>query len=416
VINEEIGVSANFGRKIRVQVKKNFSAQVKFLSSLVKAKSANPHTPENSKKNEPIEAEVAELIVNKLNAIKVRSRRMGAGSKRKNVVCYWGPSRFRKSLILNGHMDTTVPGDNYKGDPFSGSVRGDRLYGVGAYDMKSSLSAFVYVVKALKDLGVDLDGRLILQFVVDEETGACSRWGTKYLLAQGVKSKVAIVAEPGTQIGIGHRGGYRFKLTTEGEAVHTGVSVWQRREKGRNAIVDMARTIAALQNLEIPFKSAKVFPNKKPIITFPTIISGGKSINVVPDKCEAYGDVRLMPGNSDRQVKIWIKEKLASMEGLKYEIKDLLFAPAMEIDEKEEIVALLKEEYEKVGKQQPVVEGIGPWNDAWMFAKKDIPAVTQMPLVGNGAHGDNEWISLRSLRQLTEVLMRVVVGYLGVRK
>ncbi|MBI4035155.1 MAG: M20 family metallopeptidase [Candidatus Chisholmbacteria bacterium] len=409
------GSFQSWGRRIARVVEKNFEEQVAFLGKLVRARSSNPASPDESSAKTPIEKEVAELIYQKLVKVGLKPVRIGVSNSRQNVVGYFGDQK-RKSLILNGHMDTVPPVEDYSLSPFSGTVRRDRLYGVGALDMKGSLSAYVYAVKALKDIGVSLSGRVILEFVVDEESGACSKWGTSYLLGRGITAKAAIIAEPsgdGDKIGIGHRGGYRFKLKTKGEGIHTGVKAWERKEAGRNAIVDMALVVEKLANLEIPFKPARAFPGRMPVLTFPTKISGGVSINMVPDRCVAYGDVRLMPGNSDTQVRLWIQEKLGGL-GIDYEIEDLLFVPSMEIDPKEEIVSKMAVQVEAVAKIKPRLEGIGPWNDAWMLIKRDIPTVCQVPLIGGGAHGADEWVDLKSLRQLTEVLARVMVDYLGV--
>lgn len=45
------------------------------------------------------------------------------------------------------------------------------LFGRGASDMKSGLAAMIYAVKAIKTCGVELDGRIGLTIVPDEETG-----------------------------------------------------------------------------------------------------------------------------------------------------------------------------------------------------------------------------------------------------
>lgn len=402
--------------KITKAVEKNFSDQVGFASELVQTKSENPYTPELSMKNIPIELGVANIIYEKLQKIGIMPKRIGVSKKRPNVVCYVGPKRFRKSLILNGNMDTTPAGADYTREPFSGAVREGRLYGVGAADMKGTLSAYVYAVKALIDAGVDLDGRLILEFVVDEEPGGCSEFGTAYLLKQGIKARAAIIGKPGTKkISIGNRGGYRFKLTTYGEAVHTGRRAWEKKEAGRNAILDMAKAIVALEDIEVPFKPARAFPGRIPVFTFPTKITGGVSVNSVPDKCEAYGDVRLMPGNSDRQVKIWIREKLSTIPGMRYDLEDLLFVPSYDIDKKEEIVELLYEHAKGVLKFAPKIEGSGPWNDAWMLVTRDIPTVSGFGPEGEGHHGVDEWVNLDSLKKVTEIYARVIVDYLGVK-
>lgn len=246
--------------------------------------------------------------------------------------------------------------------------------------------------------------------------GGCSEFGTNFLLRQGIRARMAIIGKPGTDtISIGTRGGYRFKLTTFGEAIHTGRKAWERKEMGKNAILDMARASVALEDIEIPFKPARAFPGRSPVFTFPTKIAGGVSINAVPDKCVAYGDVRLMPGNSDRQVKIWIREKLNDVLGLGYELEDLLFVPSVEIDRKEEIVELLSLHSKKILKTIPRVQGSGPWNDSWMFITRDVPCISGFGPDGEGHHGANEWVDLESLQSVTEIYARVIVDYLGIR-
>ncbi len=407
--------SSALERSISKVIKKNFSEQVAFLASLVRARSVNHFTPEESKVDEPIEREVAEMIRKRLKKWGLKPKFVGASTARPNVVCSLGLKRARKSLLLNGHMDTAVPSEDYTLAPFSGAVRGNRLYGVGAFDMKGSLTAYMYAAKALAEVGVQLDGRLILAFVVDQEPGASSAWGTAYLLSKGLLAKAAVVGEPGTgKIAVGHRGGYRFKLTTFGEAVNTGVSSWEKGEQGRNAIVDMARVITALQKLEIPFKSARAFPGREPVFTFPVKIRGGAAVAMVPERCVAYGDVRLLPGNSDKQVRMLIKEKLLQLADIKYEIEDILFVPAVEVDTKEEIVETLSEVARETLGHKSVIEGAGPWNDAWMLIKRDIPTVCGFGPDGEGAHGPDEWVDLESLRKVTEIYAKLAVRYLGV--
>lgn len=409
-------ISDDISSLIDTAVSKNFDSQVKFLSRLVQTSSQNEFTPERSSAKEPVETKVAELIYEKLKSMKLAPKKMGVSLKRPNIVCNVGPKRYRKSLILNGHMDTVSVSDAAKGNPLSGQVRNDKLYGLGALDMKGTLSAYVYAVKAIQDMGINLDGKLTLAFVVDEEPGACSEWGTKYLLTKGVRAKAAIVGEPWTHtIAVGHRGGYRFKVTTFGEAVHTGLSLWEKKKMGRNAITDMMEAVRSLKKLEIPFKTAKMFPGRKPVFTFPTMVTGGKSINVVPDVCSAYGDVRLMPGNSGEQVKIWIKDKLSKIPGIKFEVEDLLFVPAVEIDPKEEIVTCLADNAKSVLGKKPQIRGVGPWNDAWMYITSDIPAIGGFGPDGANPHQVDEWVSLSSLKEVTRIYAMTIIDYLGQR-
>lgn len=405
-------------KRIEKRIEKNFSDQTEFLIELIKARSSNPFTSEDSPKDKPVELKVARRIYQKLKQLKLSPRNIGATKFRPNVVCYIGPDRFRKSLMLNGHMDTAETAEGWTVNPFAATLKDGKLFGLGVYDMKASLAAYIFAVQALLAERIKLDGRLVLEFVVDEEAGACSKFGTDFLADKGIFAKAAIIGEPGTgKICIGHRGGYRFKITTIGEAVHTGMSAWERKEKGRNAILDMARVAVALQEMELPYKPARAFPGRIPVFTFPTKISGGKAINTVPDRCVAEGDVRLMPGNSDCQVRLWMEDCLKERcPDVVYEIKDLVYVPAIEIIKNEEVVERLLSNATEVLKRKPKIAGAGPWNDAWMLVTRDIPTVAGFGPDGGNAHAADEFVDLASLKDVTKIYARTVVEYLGIKK
>lgn len=410
--------SAGLFRRLKKRIDKNFPDQTLFLKSLVKARSANPFSSDQSPQDQPLEAKVARLIVGFLKDLKLSPRRIGITRDRQNVVCHLGPDRFRKSLILNGHMDTVEPAAGWTMDPFAAEIKDNKLFGLGALDMKGSLSAYLFAVKSLLQEKVKLDGRLTLEFVVDEESGAASPYGTQLLLQKGFTAKAALIGEPGTgKVAIGHRGGYRFRLTTVGEAVHTGTSVWEKKQKGRNAILDMAKVTCALQKIELPYKPARAFPGRIPVFTFPTKIEGGKTINMVPDRCWAEGDVRLMPGNSDKQVRMWIEDCLKqTCPDVVYEIEDLTYVPSVEIAKHEEIVDLTVKNTIEVTGRKPKVLGAGPWNDAWMLINRSVPTICGFGPDGDNVHAADEYVDLKSLKQVTEIYARLIVDYLGLRK
>lgn len=406
-------MAGNPQKSVKTAIEKNFNLQVKFLQKLVRTKSANPFTSENSSADEPVELEVARLIKNEIKKIGFSAEFKGASPKRPNVVCKIKGSE-KKTLILNGHMDTVVPCDGWSGNPYGGEIKNGKLFGVGALDMKASLAIFVFLAKAIADLKLKLKGNLALTFVVDEEPGACSPFGAKYLLRHGLKGNAAIVAEPMTEkICIGHKGIYRFKLGVFGEAIHSGLSQWEKGAKGKNAIVEMSRAIEALQKIKIPFNSSPVFPNRKPVFTFPTKIQGGKSINVVPALCEAYGDARTMPGISQKQIRKLIVSKLDNLK-IRYKLKDLLFVPAVEISKDEEIVRMLLKNSKSILKRSPVLGGIGPCTDAWMFIQKGIPAICAFGPDGENFHAKDEFVCLESVKKVTEIYLRTVIDFLGV--
>lgn len=76
-----------------------------------------------------------------------------------------------------------------------------------------------------------------LACVVDEESGACSSIGVRYLLEQKLISGTgAIYVYPGLNVTIGHRGLLRLTIAVTGENAHTGSAEWNTRKKGANAV------------------------------------------------------------------------------------------------------------------------------------------------------------------------------------
>ena len=398
-------------KKLDNFLEENFEEACSFLQKLVQTNSSNPSTPENSQPDDPIELGVAQKINEKLSKIGFNPSFKGVSKERPNVVCEIGNSKG-PSLILNGHMDTVIPSENYSFDPFSGRIKDGKLYGVGSADMKASLVSFIYVAKAIKSLGLDLNGKLTLTFVVDEEPGGCSDYGTKFLLKNGLSGDGAIVAEPGiNKIAIGHRGGYRFKMTTFGESVHTGISDWEKKKRGENAIEAMAEAIEALRGLEIDFNPSSTFPGNKPVFTFPTKIKGGSAINIVPEKCEAYGDVRLLPGSNGGDVRKKMENKL-DKKNIKYKIEDITSVPAIETSPKKRIVKTLSKNYREVVDKKPVKKGCGPWNDGWMFHERNIPVICGFGPSGENIHSADEFVYLDSFKKATKIYLKTVIDYL----
>lgn len=404
-------------KAVGVAVRKNFNEQKEFLSELVKEKSVNPVRDGFNKGGEE---GVARLIRKKLREMGVNSRYLRRKKGRPNLLAVWGPSRSRKSLALVGHMDTEKPLGEDKKKWFSGEIEGNRLYGVGVLDMKASLSAYVFALKALVDVGLETEGKLRLAFTADGKSEYVSKWGLKYLVNKGFKAKVALLAKPGSKkIAIGHRGGYRFKIVVRGESVDTGRRAWEKGERGVNAIGGMIEVVNALRGFDLPFRQARAFPDRLPVFTFPTKISGGESVDVVPDKCEAWGDVRLLPGNTDKQIRWWLESRLGGLEDVDWEIEDLLFVPAMEVDKTDRWVKSLHEQAVEVLEKKPKLEGCGPWNDAWMLTQTDTPCLAGFGpdgrVNGEGEEGE-EWVDLDSLKKMTEIYARWILMYLGKRK
>lgn len=393
-----------------------FDQQVDFLQRLIRARSPNPFAPDTSLFDNPVEEAVAAVVHQELQRLGFQTALHGVSPRRPNVLSTlpgWVSSG--KTLILTTHMDTVAPSDGYTRDPWDAQIENGRLYGLGAADAKAQIAIFVYATHALRCAGIKLPGNLTLAFVVDEEPGACSPFGTHYLLDQQLlHGDAVIVGEPGNdKIAIAHRGLYRFRLQTHGEATHVGLKDWEQGTRGHNAILDMARVAVALSSCALPEVHSVVFPNRKSVFTFPTIIRGGQGMNMVPDSCEAYGDIRLLPGISGNEMRRLIEEQLQELSIKSYQLDDLVSIPAVETDRSAEIVQALLSAVESVTGVKPRMEGVGPACDGWMFNTRGIPTIFGYGVTCGGVHGADEWVDLASLRTVTEVYARTIMHYLA---
>ncbi len=399
-------------------VQLQFDQEIAFLQRLVHAKSTNSSLSETSSAEVPIEKEVADVTHHELQRLGFQAKQIGFSPERPNVLCNLpGSGSIDKTLILTTHMDTVEP-SGYTRDPWGAQIEDGRMYGVGVADAKAQIAAMIYAVHAVQRAGIELAGNLMLAFVVDEESGACSPYGTRYLLEQGLlRGDAAIIGEPGnTKVAIGHRGLYRFRLRIHGKAAHTGQGDALPGKAGRNAILDMAHLAQALSEYPLPETHSEAFPNRKSVLTFPTLIQGGTGINIVPDMCDAYGDVRLLPGLSADEVKRIVVEQLDTLSITDYRLDDLLVIPAVETNQQAEIVQTLAKAVQRVTGGQPRLEGAGPACDGWMFITRGIPTVCGYGVTCGGVHGANEWIDMESLRTTTEVYAYAILHYLQIEK
>jgi acetylornithine deacetylase len=118
-----------------------------------------------------------------------------------------------RSLVLTGHVDTVPRGTQpWTRDPFGGEVEGNLLYGRGSNDMKGGVGTNLFMAVALRELGIELGGDLIIEAVSDEEFGGVN--GTLAGRVKGYNGDAAIIAEPSfLRICPAQRGGLTVHIT-----------------------------------------------------------------------------------------------------------------------------------------------------------------------------------------------------------
>lgn len=105
------------------------------------------------------------------------------GFTTKNVDNYGGHIEFKGEgdgiFALLGHLDVVPEGSGWDTDPYTATVKGDKLIGRGAVDDKGPTVAAYYAMKALKESGFKPKKDIRLIIGLDEETN----WnGMKYYM------------------------------------------------------------------------------------------------------------------------------------------------------------------------------------------------------------------------------------------
>lgn len=356
------------------------------------------------------EIDLAQAIGEQAQALGLHVQFTGENPRRLNVIVSTA-AEGETGLLLLGHLDTVPAGDEnqWSVPPFSGKIADGRIYGRGAIDTKGGMTAALYALAALRDAtDGHMRGRAQLVCVPDEETGATGTLGIKYLHANGLlHGKGAIYAYSGRQITLGHRGLIRYKLYCKGEAIHTGAAEWQDGELGANAVTGMARLLTEIESLDAPYSTARYFERFKTVFTPGTMISGGVSINIVPDTCEALMDIRLTPEFDQQRVEALldgcITRVIEARLKLKFTYELLNYAPAAISDEQSAIVRVLEDTTETITSLRPERVVAGPANEGYLLIERGIPTICGFGPTGENAHAVDEYVDIQGLVEATQI-------------
>jgi acetylornithine deacetylase/succinyl-diaminopimelate desuccinylase family protein len=159
-------------------------------------------------------------------------------------------------ILLNGHLDSVNVCNGWTKNPFEPFIDGEKLYGLGALDMKSGCAAMMIAVSYFKDEVKDFNGEIIMHIVSDEE--GPYGLGTYNLIRDGYLKNIdaAIVTEPSSAftgktfpcLCLGARGGYNYSVNVKGKSAHAATP-----ELGINALEDASKIMLQILNSELNY-------------------------------------------------------------------------------------------------------------------------------------------------------------------
>ncbi|MCD6472732.1 M20 family metallopeptidase [Candidatus Aerophobetes bacterium] len=356
------------------------------------------------------EEKLANFLYQRLKEIGLKPKYQPVENKRKNVYAIYHFSENGPLLTFNGHMDTVPVSNGWETEPFKPVLNNEKLYGLGACDMKGGLAALLEALRVIINSGKDLKGAIAFSGVVDEE--AYSKGAKKLLSTEISNSRAIILGEPwfgdkDKPIHLGCTGKILYELIAKGKAAHGF-----QPEKGINAIKEMARLLTSLDDL----KKRKHPQFGEGNICILKIEGGYKKYSmVVPAACRAIINRLIVPGET---IQIAIEdmknliEKLPLKANFEVISKPPSYNPFM-LTEDEPILRLFKDSYRTVLNIDPVFGYHRMITDANIFiGSAGIPTLVFGPR-GGEIHSPNEYVEIETLTQAAEIYALTAIKYLS---
>jgi acetylornithine deacetylase/succinyl-diaminopimelate desuccinylase-like protein len=352
-------------------------------------------------------------------------RRLSALPHRPNLLIEIDSGRPGPRLGICGHTDTKPVGDaaaEWKTDPFTATTIGDRMYGLGATDMKGAVAAMLVAGGAYASVLDDLTGSLTLILTADEEFG--STYGAEFLVKEGALAVDGIIlGEPSgvhedwEAIRTVSRGISCFKVRVFGTQIHSSIS---DQLPVVNAVDHMTRLYRGfVERFQPHFPEHPLCPNG-PTLNIGVKTAGGVGFGVNAGLAEFWSDVRLTPGMEQERFEADVKAALETaakeIPGIRYELEfqpNLTWLEATEVEPEHPLTrACLHGASHVLGRELPLAAFPGA-SDAYPFQFiGGIPTIASFgPGLLTPAHGPNEWISLRSLREAVPIFTQTALSY-----
>lgn len=208
-------------------------------------------------------------------------------------------------LVFAGHIDT-VPFDAgaWTSDPFTLTERDNRLYGLGASDMKGFVALAASVAAAYADQ--KLSAPVTLLASADEECGMDGARALQTLPL--IPGRHCVIGEPTGLVPIRrHKGIFMERITVHGASGHSS-----NPALGANAIDAMHAALTAIHALRDELATRvneSAFPVPHSTLN-PGAIHGGDNANRIPPSCHLDMDLRFLPGLTGAALRTELHERV----------------------------------------------------------------------------------------------------------
>ena len=346
----------------------------------------------------------ADFIEKTLQRVGLECERLEAdqpreGSGEKPICLIASHGRGESVLYFHGHYDV-VPAQSR--EQFQPSRKDHFLFGRGSCDMKGGIAAMLYAILALKECGAELNGRIALTLVPNEETGG--EGGSAWLAAQGRLGRGGIgmlLAEPTSGVvWNANRGAISLHVRVLGKSAHVGL-----QHQGENSFEKMVQVVQGLQELKQQVEQKTTGYNigadqaRHSILMLGRQSGGGANFNVVPEECWFTIDRRINPEEDMEEEKSKIVAALESCkrEGIRLEWEVFQEGRSSACSEEEPLGKVLAQSVQAVTGEVPRFELCPGLLETRFYAAEGVAAYAYGPGMLSVAHGPNEYVDLRKI-------------------
>ena len=362
----------------------------RLLADLVAIDSVNPALVPGAAGEAQIAAYVAAWLAERGLAVTVIDDPAG----RPSVVGVARGTGGGAALMLNGHTDTV--GVAGMAAPHEPEIRGGRLYGRGAYDMKGGVAACMLAGAAA--VGAGLRGDVIVTAVADEEHAS---QGVQSVLRRFTADACVVTEPTHLRACVAHKGFVWAELETRGRAAHGS-----RPDLGVDAIAGMGPVLSGIASLQAQL-DARPHPLLGPASLHASLVDGGQELSSYPQRCVLAVERRTLPGEAaadvERELEALLAHARAADRRLATELRLGVVREPFAVDPQSAIVRLVCAAARSVLGAEPQIVGDHPWMDAAFTAAAGIPTVVFGP-GGAGAHAVEEYGDIASVQRCADVL------------
>ncbi|MBX3507857.1 MAG: succinyl-diaminopimelate desuccinylase [Parvibaculum sp.] len=317
-----------------------------------------------------------------------------------------------------GHTDVVPVGEAsaWTADPFGAEIRGGRLYGRGAADMKSAVAAFAAAAERIVRLYASKGGfkGSISLLITGDEEGPSINGTVKMLQALAARGETidhCLVGEPtsverlGDMAKIGRRGSINGWLTAEGTQGH--VAYPHLADNPVPRLLEMLRRLDA----HVLDEGTDHFQPSNFEIT--SVDVGNTATNVIPGSARAVFNVRFNDLHTGASLDRWMRsvcDAVTAEMGGRYTLKTVTSGEAF-LTAPGSFSALIARSIEKVTGITPELSTTGGTSDA-RFIRAYAPVV-EFGLPNATMHKADENADVNEIARLADVYEEILRGYFG---